>query len=226
MDEQRRRFLDQRRIRSRERFDTVYAPHYDEHWGRLPKSHARCLARFVRMLPASGAVLDAACGTGRAWSSLLSAGLRVTGVDQSAGMLEVAHRKHAQVPVERVALQDVATRDERSGRFDGLTCVDAMENVGPEDWPLVLSGFARVVCPSSPAYVTVELPDLAETGDLAAPRECEGVPLAPGEWIAEGGYHYYPPRDQVVEWLTVAGFALVQDEEADHYWHILARRTR
>ncbi|MGH3503140.1 MAG: class I SAM-dependent DNA methyltransferase [Nocardioidaceae bacterium] len=186
MSDLRRRFLDQRRIRGRHRFDTLHAPPYDEHWGQLPESHARWLARVGGMIPEGSAVLDAACGTGRAWPPLLSAGLRVTGTDQSGGMLEVAHRKHPQVPVERVALQDLAAFDQWSGRFDGLTCVDAMENVGPEDWPGVLSGFGFVLHRLAPMYVTVELPDPVETGDLDAHGECEGVPLAPGE-LDRGG---------------------------------------
>jgi hypothetical protein len=57
------------------------------------------------------------------------------------------------------ALQDLDRLTALHGQFDGLLCVDAMENVGPEDWPVVLAGFHLVLREHPPAYLTVELPD-------------------------------------------------------------------
>jgi hypothetical protein len=52
------------------------------------------VARLAGLVRQGGTVLDAACGTGKYWPALLAAGLQVTGVDQSAGMLAQASRKH------------------------------------------------------------------------------------------------------------------------------------
>ena len=157
--------------------------------------------------------LDAACGTGKYWPALLAAGLRVLGTDQSAGMLGQAGRKHPEVAV-RVLLQDLAATADLAGRFDGLLCVDALECVAPEHWPGVAAGLAATVRTGAPAYVTVEL----WTGPLPAVTDPRQVP---GEVIEDGGYHYYPSRPQVRQWLDTAGFTVTGQADDDDYWHLL-----
>ena len=76
-------------------------------------------------------MLDAACGTGKYFGMVLEAGRRVVGNDQSAGMLARARARFPAVPLERVGLQELAF----NGEFDAVMCIDAMENVPPEDWP-------------------------------------------------------------------------------------------
>lgn len=171
----------------------------------ISPSHAAFVARLAGLVRQGGSVLDAACGTGKYWPALLAAGLQVTGVDQSAEMLAQARRTYPQVPSRVLALQDLA---ELPDRFDGLLCVDALENVAPEDWPVVTAGLAAVLNDQAPAYVTVELPD----GPLPPPAD-------------GGGHHYYPPRDQVRRWLAAAGFAVTDESDADRYWHLLLART-
>ena len=121
----------ERRAASTHRFDTIHSPRYDENWGAVSPSHAVFVARLAGLVRPGGTVLDAACGTGKYWPALLAAGLRITGVDASAGMLAQARRKHPQVP----------------------------------------------------------------------------------------------PRDQVRRWLAAAGFAVTDEADADHYWHLLLART-
>jgi SAM-dependent methyltransferase len=171
----------------------------------ISPSHAAFVARLAGLVRQGGSVLDAACGAGKYWPALLAAGLQVTGVDQSAAMLAQARRKYPQVPSRVLALQDLA---ELPDRFDGLLCVDALERVAPEDWPVVAAGLATVLKDQAPAYVTVELPD--------------GPPPAPAD---SDGCHYYPPRDQVRRWLAAAGFAVTDEADADHCWHLLLART-
>jgi hypothetical protein len=40
-----------------------------------------------------------------------------------------------------------------------------------------------------------------------------------------GGYHYYPARQQVCQWLDAAGFAVSGQAEAGCYWHLLLTRS-
>ena len=176
------------------RYDNLHAVGYDEGWGATPASHATWLARLAGIVPQGGRVLDAACGTGRAWPPLLHAGLDVTGIDQSSGILKIAAVKHPSVSVRRLPLQELVTVSEWSAHFDGLTCLDAMENVGPEHWPAVVAGFGHVLKPLAPAYITVEVPDPTESGDLSAPVAADGAPLVAGESYDGNGYHYYPRR--------------------------------
>jgi ubiquinone/menaquinone biosynthesis C-methylase UbiE len=211
----RRAFVAERRAVTTHRFDTIHSLRYDEDWGKIYPSHAAFVARLAGLIRPGGAVLDAACGTGKYWPALLAAGFRVTGVDQSAGMLAQARRKHPEVPSRVLALQDLADLPDR---FDGLVCVDALENVAPEDWPVVAAGFARVLRPHAPAYVTVELRD----EPLPPPRDQRQLP---GEELLEsGGYHYYPSRDLVRGWLDGAGFTVTDEADADFYWHLLLTR--
>jgi SAM-dependent methyltransferase len=207
----RRAFVAERRAASTHRFDTIHSPRYDENWGTVSPSHAAFVARLAGLVRQGGAVLDAACGTGKYWPALLAAGLRITGVDQSAGMLAQAHRKFPEVPARVLALQDLAALP---GQFDGLLCVDALEYVAPEDWAVVTAGLARVLRPSAPAYVTVELP----AGPLPPPVDPRQLP---GEVLEGGGYHYYPPRHLVRAWLEAAGFTVTEEADADSYWHLL-----
>ena len=209
-------FLAERRALSVQRFDTVHSPHYDRHWGAISATHADFVARLARRVPAGGQVLDAACGTGKYWPALLAAGLRVLGTDQSAGMLGQAGRKHPEVAVRVLALQDLAATADLAGRFDGLLCVDALECVAPEHWPGVAAGLAATVRTGAPAYVTVEL----WTGPLPAVTDPRQVP---GEVIEDGGYHYYPSRPQVRQWLDTAGFTVAGQADGD-YWHLLLTR--
>ena len=94
---------------------------------------------MIDRCPQNGRILDAACGTGKYFALVLDSGRQVLGIDQSAGMLSVARAKHPDVPTQKVGLQEMD--------FDAAFCVDAMENVFPEDWAPVLSNLRRAVRP-------------------------------------------------------------------------------
>src|ERR1035437_5432752 len=142
------------------------------------------------------------CAPGKYWPALLAAGLRVTGADQSAGILAQARRKHPGVPARVLGLQDLAGAEDLRGQFDGLLRVDALENIAPEDWPGAVAGLAATLKPRTPAYVTVEVHD----GPLPGPGDPRQVADEDFEGGALGGYHYYPARDQARDWLVTAGF--------------------
>ncbi len=201
--------------------DTIHAPMYDERWGAyINQTHRACVEALLGRVRRGGGVLDAGCGTGKYWPMLLDAGVRVVGVDHSAAMLQVARAKHPDVPVTRSALQDLASLD-LAGAMDGLICIDAMENVGPEDWPGVVEGLAAVLRPAAPAYVTIELPD----DDISPDLEAETAPLVAGEVLEDGGYHFYPPIGTARAWLTEHGFAIWSETEGDGYHHFLLTRS-
>ena len=82
-----------------------------------------------------------ACGTGKYFAMVLDAGRRVVGTDQSTGMLARARARFPAVPLERVGLQELDFEAE----FDAVMCIDAMENVPPEDWPTVVGNLRRAL---------------------------------------------------------------------------------
>lgn len=217
----RRRFLDERRAICEHRMDTLHAPTYDDRWGSyINRTHQRCVEALLERLHPDAVVLDAACGTGKYWPMLLAAGVQVLGVDQSQAMLVVARQKHPTVPVLHAGLQDIQTSIGVIEPLDGLLCIDAMENVGPEDWPVVLTGFASALRPGSPAYLTVELPEDGITMD----PDADSAPLVEGEVLEGGAYHYYPSPDTARSWLMGHGFTVWSETEGDGYHHFLLTR--
>ena len=204
-------------------------PTYDDEWGEISETHRRFVERFVSVLPAGGRVLDAACGTGKYFGIVLGSGRLVVGVDQSRAHLATARDKHPEAVVEQHDLQDLPFRDE----FDGVMCVDAMEFMPPEDWPLVLGRFRQALHSHGQLYLTVELVPEQKVLDLNREARGWGLPVIDGEVIWEGPagyYHYYPALPQVRTWLADSGFGI--DEELEGQWdagyayhHVLAHAS-
>ena len=181
------------------------------------------IGRLLETCPAGGIVLDAPCGTGQYFARVIASGRRVVGIDQSAGMLEQARARGIAEALHLVGLQELAFEHE----FDGVMTVDAMENVFPEDWRLVLSNLRRAVRPGGHLYLTVEEVDEASIDAAFAEQTERGLPAVRGE-VVEGdtaGYHFYPGRAQVRAWLADESLTVVAEDTADHgdwgYWHLL-----
>lgn len=216
----RRAFLDARRRSSRERFDGLHAPTYDREWGAISPSHDAMVRRLMDVTRPGGTVLDAACGTGKYWPLVLGAGRTVVGVDQSAGMLRVAAEKYPEVPVARLSLHELPF----AGLFDAVMCIDAMEYVGPEDWPSVLARLRDAARPGAHLYLTVELLDEAELRQDYEAARSRGEPVVPGESFDGIGYHYYPETAAIHRWLDEAHLERLEEREGDEYRHLLLRR--
>jgi SAM-dependent methyltransferase len=191
-------------------------------------SHQDFVRRLVETCPADGIVLDAPCGTGRYFAQIRGAGRQVVGIDQSAGMLEQARAKGLATRLEHVGLQELAFDAE----FDGSMTIDGMENIPPEDWPVVLANLRRAVRPGGHLYLTVETQDDSDIEAAFADNQAKGLPAVRGE-IIEGdtaGYHYYPGRERVLRWLTAEGLQVVDEgfdqEDGWGYWHLLVRTGR
>ena len=214
-------WLWERRRLAEERYDTLHAPAYDQQeWAVIAPTHRRYVAKLMERCPPGGRVLDAACGTGKYFAVILEAGRRVVGTDQSAGMLAQAHAKHPDVPTVKVGLQELAYDAE----FDACMCVDAMEQVFPEDWPLALANLRRALRPGGSIYLTVELADEEELERAFAEATASGLPVVHGEHTSPGGgHHYYPPLTQVAAWVRDAGLRLLEDGYGDEYYHLLAQ---
>src|SRR5215467_9979803 len=64
--------------------DNLYPADMQQEW----------VTRVLRLIPLGSAVLDAPCGTGRYFHLIVGAGMRLTGVDQSSGMLAKARARN------------------------------------------------------------------------------------------------------------------------------------
>lgn len=183
------------------------------------------VTRVLRRIPPGAIVLDAPCGTGKYFPLVVAAGHRVAGVDQSAGMLAQAEGRGIAFSLERTALQDMSYEQD----FDAVITVDAMENIPPEDWPLVLANLHRAVRPGGLMYMTVEEVRQSHIDWAFESLRARGLPAVRGE-LVEGdaaGYHYYPGRDQAVEWMRHEGLTIVDEafrwENGWGYRHFLLR---
>jgi cyclopropane fatty-acyl-phospholipid synthase-like methyltransferase len=183
------------------------------------------VVRLAQQLPVNSLVLDAPCGTGKYFSIVADAGHRVVGVDQSAGMLEQARALGIAASLEHVALQDLLYEH----RFDAVLTIDAMENVPPDEWPVVLVNLHRAVRARGLLYMTVEETTDAEIDSAFAALSSEGAPAVRGE-VIEGnvaGYHYYPGRQRVLEWFAAEHLEVLQEaykqEDGWGYRHFLLR---
>jgi SAM-dependent methyltransferase len=217
-------WLRERRRMTEERFDTLHAATYDQNDVPITPTHRRFVTNLIGRCPSGGRILDAACGTCKYFAMLLDAGRQPVGADQSSGMLAQARRKFPDVATEKVGLQELSYTAE----FDGVMCVDAMENVFPEDWPPVLANLRRALRPGGHLYLTVELIDEGELEAVFAEATAQGLPVVRGEHTSRGGgYHYYPQLDQVAAWVRDAGLRVIEDGHSEGdgygYYHLLSR---
>jgi SAM-dependent methyltransferase len=224
MDARRGAWLAERRALVRATYDDE-APTYDDEADYAVPLQPVFVGRLVETCPPNGRVLDAPCGTGRYFELVTAAGRRVVGIDQSAGMLAKANARGLAEAVQQVGLQELAF----DLVFDAAMTIDAMENVPPEDWPLVLANLHRAVRTGGHLYMTIEETDDATIDAAFVEAQARGWPVVRGE-VLEGdtaGYHYYPGRAQVMAWLADEGLELV-DEAFDQqdgwgYRHLLLR---
>ena len=220
----RKEWLAERRAAVRAQYDEE-APSYDEEAVYPVPLHAAFVSRLLETCPAGGRVLDAPCGTGKYFAQVAASGRRVVGVDQSAGMLAQARAKAIAESVQQIGLQELPFKAE----FDGAMTIDGMENVPPEDWPLVLANLRRALRPGGHLYLTVEEIEEAEIADALEKQSAQGLPTVHGE-VIEGdtaGYHFYPGRNQALTWLAESGLELVAEDfdqqEGFGYRHLLSR---
>jgi len=140
-----------------ERVDSYagFARHYDLHgWDWYASTYGERLFRLLGDRGLAGSrVLEAGCGTGTLALELARRGYRVTGVDLSQAMLDVAREKDEGRRVEwrRADVTDL----DLGATFDVVTCVgDILNHL--EDlaaWAGALQGFARHLRPSGLLFV-------------------------------------------------------------------------
>ncbi len=213
----RRRFLDRARNIAVEHFENS-AHEYDAVFAAIDPVHAECLEEFLRRLGSKPTILDAACGTGRFFDVLSARAGRLIGVDQSGPMLDKARSKRPDIETRLVSLQGLGEVTEFRAAIDGLVCVDAMEWVMSDDWPLVLAGFKSVLVSGGYVYLTIEIPGEEETRELSLPP-IEGA--VHGEIRVHSWYNHFPRKETVVGWVSEAGFEMDFEMFGEYYWHVI-----
>lgn len=217
---ERTRWIREKRRLAIKRYNQIFARDYDLKWGKIDKTHEHFLHKFLDYCPEKGRILDAACGTGKYFDILLNRGFNVTGIDQSEKMLSKAREKFPGVKVLNLGLQELDFK----GYFDGVICIDAMENIFPEHWSLVLGNFFNALKSRGYLYFTVEILEEEEIRRAFEAGRDMGLPVVMGEVAHKGGYHYYPKIKDVREWVKAEGFQLVEETRGDGYHHFIVNK--
>jgi cyclopropane fatty-acyl-phospholipid synthase-like methyltransferase len=158
-------------------------------------------------------------------------------------MLARAREQFPAVRYEKLGLQEMNFHE----TFDGIICMDAMEHICPEDYPMILRGFQKALKPDGVLYFTVDRAEAADF-DLEAYYErakAMGLPVVFGEVADEAAYqsameqpevsgkqadiavyHYYPPLEKVHEWIAQAGLAIEEEGAGSGVHHFVVKKER
>ncbi|MEY6568899.1 class I SAM-dependent methyltransferase [Streptomyces sp. PGLac3x] len=181
-----------------EAFDAI-GKRYDE---AFPHKEGQIAAvqRLLAELPAQARVLDVGCGTGLPTSGQLAdAGHRVTGVDLSAGMLELARTN---VPGAEFLHRDLASLRADGpgglGRFDGVTCFFTLLMLPREEIPHALRLLRSLLVPGGHLALSMVEADLDDAG----------IPFL-GHTLRVSGYL----REELRRVVTEAGFEIPGEDD-------------
>jgi len=98
------------------------------------------LDEVIRLIPASGKVLDLGCGAGKPiMEYLVGKGLYVTGVDASSEMLKIAQ---ANFPLVELSLQDMRSLD-LGQKFDAIIAWHSFFHLPADDQPAMFGIFEK-----------------------------------------------------------------------------------
>ena len=148
------------------------------------------LDRFLEYVPEGGRILDLGCGMGEPIAAyLIAQGRRITGLDSSAGAIEIAH--------ERFADEEWLVADMRGlaleRRYDGVLAWHSFFHLDHTAQRVMFGVFAAHAQPGAPLLFT------------SGPAHGEAI----GEWHGEPLYHASLDPAEYRGLLETNGFAVV-----------------
>ena len=173
--------------------------------------------KFLRNVPDSGHILDAGCGTGRIVKYFTRKGYRVTGIDISQAMLEIAIREN---PEAEFVNMDMRALGFAVDHFDGIWNSGCILHLDESGVIVTFKESSRV---------------LRNNGILFVATRVKGTETVVLEESMEGGemlVHYYS-EEKLKLFLNSAGFEIsdVRVEPDDfgrpfEYCYILAQNAK
>lgn len=175
---------------------------------------------------ANGAVLEVACGTGRVTLQLAQCGLRITGVDLSAPMLDIAREKSGDYPNVRFIAGDMRTFD--LGETYQLIIMPGHSfqfMLTPDDQLACLANLKRHLAPGGTLVIHLDHQSVDWLGDLLTGKG--GVFEAGDERIHPmTGRRYRPSRAWTFAPSTQTATVTTIWEELDGAGTVVDRWTR
>lgn len=187
----------------------------DQYLAQFGKSSVRSywLDRVVERLSEGQSVLDLGCGAGPpVMTTLLQAGLNVTGVDVSKRQLQLAR---AAAPDAALIQADVSTLRLPAASFDAITAFYSLTHIPREEHRSI---FERILSWLRPGGLF--LASLGKTG----------TPAWTGEWLGTQMFFSHHDASWYEETLADLGFVLeraepmTQDDEDGSFFWVLARK--
>lgn len=129
---------------------------------------------FISLLPAGAVVLDVGCGGGVKSRYLAQRGLRVTGIDFSDKLIDIAKRELPDIDFKVMPMQDVPSLPQE---FDGIFAQASLLHIPRDEIQSVLSGLVSKLKALGYLYVAVKGPK-------------EGRPLEETQTEDDYGYEY------------------------------------
>ena len=124
--------------------------------------------------------------------------------------------------------------------FEGAICIEALEHVFPEEWPVILGGFRKALKQGGVLYFTVDtttkeylqscyeravaqgLPvvfgEVADKVEEASKKVIAAHGAVPDEVSDKSVYHYYPGLERVRNWLEEQHFGIVTQGTGTFAW--------
>jgi ubiquinone/menaquinone biosynthesis C-methylase UbiE len=154
-----------------------------------------CAAEGLRLLDAQSGerVMEAGCGTGRAFATLSQAGAQAVGVDLSSGMLRQASSRFDQVNSPRLVQADALMLPFLAAAFDALFAAFTLELFDTPDIPLVVAEWKRVLRPGGRLVVVALMRKpgpavrLYEAAHAWMPRWVDCRPIYPAQMLDQVG---------------------------------------
>jgi SAM-dependent methyltransferase len=177
-----------------EAFDAI-GDRYDE---AFPHKEGQIAAGtwLAEQLPAGARVLDLACGTGAPTArQLTEAGLQVTGVDLSPGMVELARENVPEADFRNLDIADL--EDEGLGPFDGAAAFFALLMLPRAEIPVALRMLHGLLLPGAPLVLSM----------VEADVDNFSIPFL-GHTIRVSGYL----REDLHQVVTDAGFDIAGED--------------